>query len=185
MSILTRLDSDAARTALRQAEHSASPELRVEAIAVRAAGSADGLRDELARLSVDHDQGIRLAALRTMARYKVKEAGPPLVHHIMSAAFHRLPLDERRLALSTLHELSPARAELMAAELCEKSTLIGRESLDETRILAIELLERTASRKESLAVLERTSEKWSNSTPVRAAASRAVAALRGRLEHGR
>jgi hypothetical protein len=185
LSILSRIDNDGARLALRKAERSPSPELRVEAVALRAAASAEGLRDELARLSTDADPAVRAAALRTMARYKVKEAGPPLVQHIHSAAFHKLPLDERRLALATLHELSPARAELVAVELIEKASLLGRESVDETRILAMELLERTATRRESLAVLDKTSGKWSNSTSVRAAASRAAAVIRTRLEPGR
>ena len=105
LTILSRIDSDEAREALGAAEMSASPELRVEAVAMRAAASTEGLRDELAALSNDTDPHVRVAALRTMQRYKVKEAGPALVQTIQSAGFAKLPLEERRLALR-----DPARA---------------------------------------------------------------------------
>jgi hypothetical protein len=182
LSILARLNTDAAKAALKRAENSPLPELRVEAVAVRASLSPEGLRDELARLSRDADAGVRMAALQTMARYKVKEAGPPLVQHIQSSAFHKLSLDERQLALSTLYELSPSRAELLAIELCQKSSMITREAVDDTRIVAIGLLEKTSVSRDALSVLEKTAGKWSNSNEVRAAAGRAMAAVRQRLQ---
>jgi HEAT repeat protein len=180
--ILARSGTQAAKAALKRAEKSPLPELRVEAVAVRASVSPEGLRDELARLSADPDMGVRMAALRTMARYKVKEAGPPLVQYIQSSAFHKLSRDERQLALATLHELSPSRAELLAIELFTKSVMITREAVDDTRIAAIELLEKTAASRDALGALEKTAGKWSNSSEVRAAAGRAAAAVRARMQ---
>jgi hypothetical protein len=181
LSILARLDSDAARDALGFVEHNPSAELRVEAVAVRAAANVEGLRDELAQLTTDPDPAIRVASLKTMARYKVKEAGPPLVQHITSGAFNKLPLDERRLALATLWELSPARGEQVALEQCKKGAMITRESVDDTRILAIELLEQHGASHEVLQALEKAAGKWSNTQQVRFAAAKAAATLRARF----
>ncbi|MCA9591789.1 MAG: protein kinase [Myxococcales bacterium] len=181
LSILARLDSDAARAALSFVEQNPNAELRVEAVAVRAAANVEGLRDELAELTKDSDPAIRVASLKTMARYKVKEAGPPLVQHITSGSFNKLPLDERRLALATLWELSPARAEQVALDLCKKGAMITRESVDDTRILAIELLEQHGATSEVLEALDKASGKWSNTQPVRSAAARAAATLRARF----
>jgi HEAT repeat protein len=183
--ILSRAGTEAAKNALKRAERSPLPELRVEAVAARASVSAEGLRDELARLSTDADPGVRMAALRTMARYKVKEAGPPLVQHIQSSAFHKLSREERQLALSTLYELSPSRAELLAIDLLTRAGMITREAVDDTRIIAVELLERTTTSREALDALEKAAAKWSNSSEVRAAAGRAIAAIRARQQAAR
>jgi hypothetical protein len=111
----------------------------------------------------------------------VKEAGPPLVQHIQSGGFHKLPLEERQLALDTLWELSPSRAESLALDLCTKTGMITREAVDDTRILAISLLERHGRTAEVVEALESTAAKWGNSQTVRNAAAQAAAALRVRV----
>ena len=184
LAILAKLNSDASREALKAVEDNPSPELRVEAVAVRAAGNAEGLRDELARLCQDQDPAVRAAALRTMQRFKLKEAGPPLVQYINASAFHKIPVEERRLAFETLWVLSPARAEEVAMEIAGKVPLITRESVDDTRVVAIDMLEALAATAETVAVLDMTATKWSNSQAVKTAASRAAAALRKRLTGG-
>lgn len=181
LAILGRLDSDAARDALKHVEANPSAELRVEAVAVRAAAHAEGLRDELAALTSHADPQVRVAALKTMARYKVKEAGPPLVQHISSGNFNKLPLDERRVALETLWELSPVRAEQLALELAQKVPLITRESVDDTRIIAIEALVRHSPTPPVIMALDKVSTKWTNSQEVRAAAAKAAHAIRVKL----
>ncbi len=181
LAILGRLKSEAAAAALRAAENSTHAELRVEAVAIRAAASAEGLRDELSRLTLDPEQAVRMAALRTMAHYKVKEAGPPLVQHIQSSGFHKLSIEERQLALDTLWDLSPSRAESLAIDLCLRTGMITRESVDDTRILAIGMLERNARSREVLEALESTAGKWGNSQAVRNAAAQAAANLRVKL----
>ncbi|MEZ4219487.1 MAG: serine/threonine-protein kinase [Polyangiaceae bacterium] len=185
LAILARIDTDAARTALKAVEDNPSAELRVEAAAARAAGNAEGLRDELARLCQDDDPTVRVAALRTMQRHRVKEAGPPLVQYVMSGAFNKIPLDERRLAFETLWALSPARAEEVAQELVAKVPLITRESVDDTRVLAVDMLEAHAQTAESVSVLDKAADKWSNTQVVKSAAGRAAMALRHRLGGGR
>jgi eukaryotic-like serine/threonine-protein kinase len=180
LALLARLKSEAGALALASAEFSPHAELRVEAVAIRAAASMEGLRDELAKLTTDSDPAVRMAALRTMVRYKVKEAGPPLALHILSDGFHKLPMEERQLALETLHELSPARAESLCQDLATKVGMFTRESVDDTRILAINFLAKIGSRG-ALEALDTAAGKWGNTQAVKATAAQAAAALRARL----
>ena len=191
LGVLDRLDTDAARAELRHAEHNPSPELRVEAVALRAAHDPGGLRDELARLAAEEDARVRCAALTTMARHRVKEAGPLLVQQIQDPGFHKRPLDERKLAFATLHSLSPARAEALAIDLCGKGAAkLGlARAEDESRVVAIQLLGERSRSPAALEVLDRVRDKWSNAEHVRAAAAAAATAMRARAgdsqaEHG-
>ncbi|MCC6897440.1 MAG: protein kinase [Polyangiaceae bacterium] len=181
LGLLGRLGTEAAARALKAAESNAFPELRVEAVAVRAKTSPEGLRDELSRLLSDRDPGVRMAVLRTMARYKVKEAGPTLVQLIGDASFHKLPVDERQLALETLWELSPVRAEALVKDLAVKAGMLTREAVDDTRIMAIHLLERMSDSREIIAELDKAADKWTNSQAVRDVAAQAAAAMRRRF----
>jgi eukaryotic-like serine/threonine-protein kinase len=180
LAILSRVETDEARRALRQAERSSSADLRVEAVAVRAARSAGDLKQELTALAADPDSAVRIAALRTMARHKLKEAGPALSQRIQSPAFHRLSADERRLALETLFGLSPLRAETVALELACRQSVITRSSHDETRLAALELLGRVSNEPKLAQALEEVARKWTNSELVRAAAAEAARAIRER-----
>lgn len=184
LNLLDRLDTVAAHAELRHAEQNPSPELRVEAVALRAAHDPGGLRDELARLATEDDPRVRCAALTTMARHQVKEAGPVLVKQIQEPGFHKRPPDERQLAFATLHSLSPSRAESLAIELAAKGG--GKLGLaraeDESRLVAIELLSRHSRSSTALEVLDSVRDKWSNAEHVRSAAGAAATAIRARLE---
>lgn len=181
LGLLGRLGTEAAARALKAAESNVFPELRVEAVAMRAQASAEGLKDELSRLLSDRDHLVRVAVLKTMARYKVKEAGPTLVQMIGDAAFHKAAADERQLALDTLWELSPVRAESLALDLAGKAGMITREAVDDTRILAIQSLEKHSQNREVVLELEKAAGKWTNSQAVRDAAQRAALAVKRRL----
>ena len=181
LAALEAMGTDEAREAVHRAEASPHAEVRVAAVALRASTSREGLRDELARLSSDDNPEVRQAALRTMARFRVMEAGPPLVARIQSRAFHRLPLDERALALRTLWALSPARAEALCVDLCATRPVLRREAIDETRVLAAELLGERAQMAESAAELKLTLASWGNSDAVRGAMETAAAEIRRRL----
>ena len=184
LAILAGLNSDAAKEALKLVEQNPSAELRVAAVALRAAGGSEGLGMELGVLTRDDDPQVRLHALKTMAQYRVKEAGPALVQHIQSGFFNKLPVEERRQAFATLSQLSPTRAEGLALELAEKASVLSRESVDDTRVIAIELLEKHGKNDDVLYVLEKVANKWSNSGPVRAAAARAAGIVRTRISPG-
>lgn len=181
LALLGRLKTEAAAQALRKAESSPHAELRVEAVAMRAAANVEGLRDELGKLMTDPDQAVRMAALRTLVRYKVKEAGPPLALHIQSQAFHKLAVEERQLFFETLCELSPARGEALLKELIAKTGMFTREDVDDTRILAMNFLAKIGRSRDVLEVLEQAAGKWGNSASVKTAAQAAAAQLRARL----
>jgi predicted Ser/Thr protein kinase len=181
LSLLGRLKTEAAAVALRKAETSPHAEIRVEAVAMRAAANMEGLRDELGKLMTDPDQAVRMAALRTLVRYKVKEAGPPLALHIQSQAFHKLAVDERQLFFETLFELSPGRGEALLKELVSKVGMFTREDVDDTRILAMNFLARIGTSKDVLEVLDQAAGKWGNSAAVKNAAQQAATQLRARL----
>ncbi|GMV13563.1 MAG: protein kinase [Polyangiaceae bacterium] len=181
LAILGRLKTEAAALALRKAETSPHPELRVEAVAMRAAANMEGLRDELGKLMTDPDQAVRMAALRTLVRYKVKEAGPPLALHIQSQAFHKLAVEERQLFFETLCELSPARGEAVLKDLVSKTGMFTREDVDDTRILAMNFLAKMSRSRDVLEVLDQAAGKWGNSAAVKNAAQQAATQLRARL----
>jgi len=128
----------------------------------------------------DHDPAVRMAALRTMVSYKVKEAGPPLAMHIQSPAFHKLSVDERTLAFETLYELSPARAESLLKDLVSKTGMFTRESVDDTRILAMNVLAKIGG-SDAYEALKAAAGKWGNSQQVRQAATVAANQMRARL----
>ena len=180
MGLLAAVKTPAAAEALARAERNASPQLRVEAVALRAAASPAGLRDELTQLCSDPDAAIRRAALETMARHKVKEAGPPLAQQIQSSAFHKRAVAERELAIRTLHELNPHRAEIVALDLAMKSSMISRGAAVDSRVVAIEALGRFAEQPSTVEALIKISKKWSNPEPVRAAAAVAATQVQTR-----
>ena len=181
LALLGRLKTEAAALALRQAETSPHAELRVEAVAMRAAANMEGLRDELGKLMTDPDQAVRMAALRTLVRYKVKEAGPPLALHIQSQAFHKLSVEERQLFFETLCELSPGRGEAVLKDLISKTGMFTREDVDDTRILAMNFLAKMSRSRDVLETLDQAAGKWGNSATVKAAAQQAAVQLRARL----
>ena len=88
---------------------------------------------------------LRVAALRALAHHQVKAAGPLLVRKVQDASFHQLAADERREMLSALFSLHPLRGEQVSLELLQKKSLLSTdEPLEQTRVLAAELLGREA-----------------------------------------
>lgn len=113
--------------------------LRIEAMAARASGGP-ALATELQAL-LDHTrEDVRVAALRAIARHRLREVGPILVRRIQDAGFHALLEPERREMLGTLNALHPARAEAIAMELVKASTVIRSEGREQSRVLAARLL---------------------------------------------
>lgn len=180
MDVLAKANTREARRALKEAERNPSAEVRVEAIMRRARGGTDGLRDELVALAEDDESAVRRAALTTIARHRVKDAGPALVQRIRGAAFHKLDVAEKRLALDTLRELSESRAVDLAIELCARKSVLRREAVDDTRIAAIEFLGEHGSGVSVEKALSAASSVWSNTEDVREAAEEALGHVRQR-----
>jgi len=182
LRLLAASKRPSALEALRRLAGCASPTLRCEAIAMLAT-SPEQLRDELAELAESPQPDLRLAALRTLAFHQVKAAGPLLVRRVQDASFHQLALDERREVLAALASLNPARAEAILIELLQKHGLITTEEpLEQTRVVAVELLGKDARSMEALqAALGAMKRRWWNSQPLRDRAQVAAEAFAARL----
>jgi hypothetical protein len=181
MRRLASLRSQAAIDALRRLSMSSSPPHRCEAVALLA-GSPDELRDSLFALSESSEAEVRSAALRTLAHHRVGAAGPLLVKKIQESSFQALSIAERRDVLGALWTLHPARAEVIAIEVAQKHGIIPDAALDETRVVAIELLGGEGKSVEALeGVLSATKRRWWNGPPVRDAAMIAATAIAARV----
>ena len=139
------------------------------------------MRAELTRLLEDPEPAVRLRALSVVGKLHATAAGPLLVRRIQSPAMAALPLAERRLLLGTLAELSPRRAEAVALALLGDAHLLPSHALDDTRVVAAEVLGAVGG-PEALAALARTAgRRWLNAAAVREAAAQAAQAAATRL----
>jgi serine/threonine protein kinase len=184
LRILVAAKRPSAVDALRRLAGCANVSLRCEAIAMLAT-SPEQIKDDLAQLAEGPQPELRLAALRTLAYHQVKAAGPLLVRRVQDASFHQLSFEERREMLAALFSLNPARAEAVSLELLQHHGLLTTEdSIEQTRIIAVELLGKDARSMEALAAaLAATKRRWWNSQPLRdkaTAAAEAIAARMGR-----
>ncbi len=129
---------DVAGHALEElARHESSP-LRVAAVA-----ALQGI-EHAESLVLDQLQApgwrARVVALRMVQDHLLAAAQPVLVKRIEMAGFHRLSREERVLSLRALHAASPDAAEAAAQALVRRHALIRDDGLDESRLVAAELL---------------------------------------------
>ncbi len=150
LKIFAAIRTASATEALRRLAGCANALLRCEATA-QLAMTADQLKDDLLALSEAQQPEVRVAALRTLAHHQVKAAGPLLVRKAQEASFVKLTLDERREILSALFVLHPVRGEQVSIELLQKKSRLGTDdALEQTRLLAADLLSREGRSPEAL-----------------------------------
>jgi len=153
LRLLAGMTSVAAKTAAGEATKNPNAVVRIEALGQMEGASSERLRTELRRLLEDGQPEVRIAALQSMAKRKIKVAGPFLVLRIKSPTFDKLSLEERKQAMTTLVELAPTRAEAVALEMLERSggmaKLIGKATgggaAEETKMLAVDVLGQVGS----------------------------------------
>jgi hypothetical protein len=151
--------------------------VRLEALTLMPPEFAERVAKELGTLLAEDDARVRLEALKVAADRGMWALGPRVVLRIKQPSFHLLPISERRAWLEALVKLNVGRAEEIAIELLTGSQVIPNENVEETRVLAADVLARTAS-KEALAAVQRAGKKrWWNTGRVREAAERAEAAI--------
>jgi hypothetical protein len=183
LKVLSALGTPVAREAAQEATRSPHPIVRIEALGLVEGASGVGIRQTLRAMLEDWDPAVRLAALRSIAAYRVKVAGPGLVMRVKSPEFDGLPIDERREALNALFMLTAARAETVCLELLADTRLVAAEPHEQTRALAAELLGRHGRSPEARSALETASHgRWRNSERVRVAAGAAFKAFDSRPE---
>ncbi len=113
----------------------------------------------------------RVVALRMVQDHLLVAAEPVLVKLIEDAGFHRRTREERVLTLRALHAASPDAAELAAQALVRRHGLIRNDMLDESRMVASELLgEMSASDATVEALRGAESPMWWNPPRIREAA---------------
>jgi hypothetical protein len=180
--VLAALETPGARQAISLAAHSLHPVVRIEALGHVEGVSSDRLREELRALIEDHEPAVRIAALQAMEHHNIRVAGPFLVLRIKSAAFDKLPFDERRQAFSTLATLAPSRAEPVCLELLQDQRMVSSEAHEQTRAAAAEMLGRISSSRKVVEVLEDSATKrWRSSERVRSAAKQALEQVAERI----
>jgi hypothetical protein len=175
--------SSAAAIAMVEAERGAHAahfqvdpiDTRIEALSHGEGLSGERMRLEMRALLEDSEPGVRLAALRAIAKYSVRAAGPSIVLRIRRQTFDLIPIEERRQALETLNALMPSRAEAVGIELLLDNRIVSSEAHEQTREAAADLLARHGTTEEARAALVTASRgRWRNSERVRMAAARGL-----------
>jgi predicted Ser/Thr protein kinase len=182
LGVLSALGSPGADDALRRLSHAPNVGLRCEALAALLR-DPERIKDELFKIcETAPEPELRSAALRTLARHQIRQAGPLLVKRVQDNAFHQLAPPERAELLGALWTLHPARAEQICVELVLKHGLLGDEQLDQSRMAAAELLGRESRAVASLeAVCQAARKRWWNTPALREKAQAAAEALAARL----
>lgn len=182
LQILGRSGTPAARQVIAQLAHSEDVNVRVEA-RVLSAPSPDQVQGELATMLDNPSAFVRMAALRTLTRYGMRNAWPTVARVINGKSFNDLGNDERRELLRAAILLSPERGEPLALDLAKKGGVLMSESREHTRALACELLgELSRSRAVGQSLNELTQGRWGVSDETRAAAAAAAKRIAQRLE---
>jgi hypothetical protein len=181
VQLLGRMNTPAARQVLGQLAQSEDVGVRVEA-RVLVTGSPEQAQVEISALLENASALVRMAALRTCARYGMRGAWPVVARSIGSKNFNELGTDERRELLRACLLLSPERGEPAVLELAKKGGVLTSEKQETTRAMAAELLgEVSRSRPTAMALQELASARWGVSEETRMAAANAAKRIGLRL----
>jgi serine/threonine protein kinase len=182
LQMLARAGTPAARQVITQLGQSEDVNVRVEA-RVLSAPNADQVQNELSAMLDNQSPFVRMAALRTLTRYGMRNAWPTVARVIGGKGFNELGNDERRELLRAAIVLSPDRGEPLALDLAKKGGVLMSENREYTRTLACELLgELSRSRNVAQSLNELTQGRWGISEETRIAASNAAKRIVQRIE---
>jgi hypothetical protein len=181
VQLLGRMGTPASRQVLGQLCQSEDVGVRVEA-RVLVAPSAEHAQNEVASLLENASALVRMAALRTTARYGMRNSWPTIARIIGQKTFNELGVDERRELLRACVTLSPERGEPVLLDLAKKGGVLTSEEREATRAMAAELLgELSRSRPTAMALQEIANARWGVSEETRLAASSAAKRIGQRL----
>jgi eukaryotic-like serine/threonine-protein kinase len=184
VGLLARATTPGARQALLSLANSEEVNVRIEAkVLVAGAEHAHG---ELAQGLESPSPLVRMAALRAIARHKVRGAWPAVARATKAADLSELGLDERREILRALIVVSPQSGEPMALELAKKGGVLLSAEREATRLAAIQALgEHSRSRAIAQALEELMQSRWGTSEETRAAAQAAARAILARAREAK
>lgn len=181
IQLLGRSSTPGARQAITQLVQSEDVNVRVEA-RVLAAPSPEHAQQELSSLLDNASAFVRMAALRAVTRYQMRNAWVTVARIINGKTFNDLGNDERRELLRAAILLSPERGEPLALELAKKGGVLLSENREATRALAAELLgDHSKSRQTGAALHELAQTRWGLSDETRNAAANAAKRIGQRL----
>jgi eukaryotic-like serine/threonine-protein kinase len=184
LNLLARAGTQQARHVLVSLSSSDDVNVRTEA-KVLSAGNADAVQNELGQMMDNQSALVRMAALRTSARYRAKGVWPAIARAVKAPAFNDLGLDERRELLRALVVLGPQSGEPMVLEIAKKGGVLLTEEKEATRLAAIETLgELSHSGGVSMALHEVSQSRWGSSEDTRAAAASAARQINMRIREG-
>jgi eukaryotic-like serine/threonine-protein kinase len=184
LNLLARAGTQQARHVLVSLSTSDDVNVRIEA-KVLSAGNPDAAQNELGQMLDNQSALVRMAALRTSARYRVKGVWPAVARAVKAPAFNELGLDERRELLRALVVLGPQSGEPMVLEIAKKGGVLLTEEKEATRLAAIETLgELSHSGGVSMALHEVSQSRWGSSEDTRAAAANAARLINQRIREG-
>jgi hypothetical protein len=184
LQLLARANSPGARHVLGQLAQHEDPNVRVEA-RVLVSGSQEAAQTELIALLENPAPLVRLAALRVIIRYGVRNAWPTVARLIGAKPFSDLGNDERRELLRACLTLSPERGEPLVLELVKKGGVIVSENREAVRALGADLLgDMSRSRLTASALMEISQTRWGVSEETKGSAANAAKKIGQRIATG-
>jgi eukaryotic-like serine/threonine-protein kinase len=184
LGLLARANTQQARHVLVSLSTSEDVNVRIEA-KVLSSGNPDNAHNELGQMLDNASALVRMAALRTSARFRVKGVWPAVARAVKAPTFNELGLDERRELLRALVVLGPQSGEPMVLELAKKGGVLLTEEKEATRLAAIEILgEFSRSGGVSIALHEVSQSRWGSSEETRTAAANAARQINQRIREG-
>ena len=180
LSLLARANTAEARQALQlMATSSDDVAVRLES---KVLSEGEAATNEVAAL-LDHGVALnRLAALRVLYRYRLKNAWAAVARLPKQPDFNERGQDERTETFRALVGLSPERGEPMAIDLAKKGGVFVSEGREATRIAAIDVLgELSRSPAMVTALKEIGQSRWGTAEETRTAANDAAGRIQQRI----
>ncbi len=180
LSLVARANTAEARQALQLVATSAEDvNVRVEA---KVLAEGEAATTEIAAMC-DHAVALnRMAALRVLSRYRLKNGWAAVARIPKAADFNERGQDERTETFRALILLSPERGEPVALDMARKGGVFVSEGREATRIAAIDVLgELSRAPAVVTALREIAQSRWGTAEETRTAANEAIARIQQRL----
>jgi hypothetical protein len=180
LTLLARANTPEARQALQLvAVSSEDVNVRLEA---KVLSEGEAATNDVASMCEHAVAMNRMAALRVLGRYRMKNGWPAVARMPKQADFNERGQDERTETFRALITLSPERGEPIALEMARKGGVFVSEGREATRIAAIDVLgELSRSPAIITALREIAQSRWGTAEETRAAATEAADRIQQRL----
>jgi len=179
-TVLIRSNGPEGRQALQLI--AANTEDIVVKVEAKALAEGEAATNELASMCEHAVAANRLAALRALCRYRMKNAWAAVARMPKQPDFNDRGQDERTETFRALILLSPERGEPIALDMARKGGVFVSEGREATRIAAIDVLgELSRSGNMVTALREIAQSRWGTAEETRAAATEAANRIQQRI----